>query len=114
MSNLIYLKLEPEELVDSKKRILSTQANLIVSSQYLKKYKLLRMRELNLKKRFLKKLKESKIEIKKLEQILPKLEIPKIIHKKVEKEGMKEIPLKKDNLEIQLEEIQKKLKELEK
>lgn len=111
--NLIHIMLNRDELISSKKEILSTEANLIRILQIIKKYSILRTNELKLKAKFLKKLKETKVEIKKLEEILPKPEIPKIL-KGIENEKEKfNISSKKDNLEIQLEEIQKKLRELE-
>lgn len=112
--NLIHIRVDNSELVSSKRDILSTEANLIQSLQILKKYHFLRMNELRLKARFLRKLKETKSEIKKLEEVLPKPEIPKILKKVVEhkKEVFTSAP-KKDNLESQLEEIQRKLRELE-
>lgn len=108
--NPLYIMLNREELIDSKKEILSTEANLIRTLQILKKYQLLRTNELKLKARLLKKLKETKTEIKKLEEILPK---PKILLGIENKKDEFKISSKKDNLESQLEEIQKKLRELE-
>ncbi|MEK6824043.1 MAG: hypothetical protein AABY06_03325 [Nanoarchaeota archaeon] len=112
--NLIHIRLNRDELINSKKEILSTEADLIRILQTLKKYQNLRANELKLKARFLKKLKETKTEIKKLEEILPKPKIPKIL-KGIENEKENfNISSKKDNLEFQLEEIQKRLRELEK
>ena len=112
--NLLHIMFNCDELINSKKEILSTEADLIRVLQTLKKYQLLRANELKLKVRFLKKLKETKVEIKKLEEILPKPKIPKIL-KEIDNENEKfNINPKKDNLEFQLEEIQKKLRELEK
>lgn len=109
--NLLHIRLNRDELINSKKEILSTEADLIRILQTLKKYHLLRTNELKLKAKFLKKLKETKVEIKKLEEILPKPKIPKSL-KEIGK--IKEISeAKKGNLEIQLEEIQRKLRELE-
>ena len=112
--NLIHIMLNSDELINSKKEILSTEADLIKILQTLKRYQLLRTKELILKAKLLKKLKETKTEIKKLEEILPKIEIPEIL-KGIENEKENfNINQKKDNLEFQLEEIQKKLRELEK
>ncbi len=111
--NLIHIRLNSDELINSKKEILSTEADLIKILQITKKYSLLRTNELKLKARFLKKLKETKIEIKKLEEILPKPEIPKILKGIGSEKEKFSISPKRDNLEIQLEEIQRKLRELE-
>ena len=111
--NLLHIMFNSEELINSKKEILSTEADLIIILQTLKKYQLLRTKELILKTRLFKKLKETKIEIKKLEEILPKPEIPKILLEIGNKKDEFKISAKKDNLEFQLEEIQKRLRELE-
>lgn len=111
--NLLHIMLNRDELIDSKKEILSTEADLIRILQTLKRYQLLRTNELKLKARLLKKLKETKVEIKKLEEILPMPKIPRILK---ETGRIKEIPeakSKRDNLDFQLDEIQRKLKELE-
>ena len=114
VENLIHIGLNREELVNSKRDILSTEANLIRILQIIKKYRTLRINELKLKTRLLKKLKETKTELKKLEEILPKPKIPKILQRIENKKEEFKISSKKDNLESQLEEIQKKLRELEK
>ena len=113
VENLIHIGLNREELVNSKRDILSTEANLIRILQIIKKYRTLRTNELKLKTRLLKKLKETKTELKKLEEILPKPKIPKILQRIENKKEEFKISSKKDNLEEQLEEIQKKLRELE-
>ena len=112
--SLIHIKVDSNELINSKKEILSTEADLIRILQIIKKYRILRINELKLKTRLLKKLKETKAEIKKLEEILPKPKIPKILLGIGNKKDEFKISSKKDNLEEQLEEIQKKLRELEK
>ena len=112
--NLIHIGLNRDELINSKKEILSTEADLIRILQTIKRYQLLRTNELKLKIRLLKKLKETKTEIKKLEEVLPKLKIPKILQGIENKKDEFKISSKKDNLESQLEEIQKRLRDLEK
>lgn len=109
--NLIHVKLDYDELIISKKEVLSTEANLIRILQIMKKYNTLRTKELNLKSKFLRKLKNTKTQIKKLEQTLPKLEIPE--EDIPSKKTSRNIKPKKDNLKLELEEIQKKLKKLE-
>jgi len=109
--NLIHVKLNNDELVESKKEILSTQADLIKILQIIKKYKALRIKELKLKTRLARKLKETRLKINKLEQTLPHFEVS---HESEEKLKKGKAITKKDTLEVQLEEIQKKLRELEK
>ena len=111
--NLLHVMFNREELINSKREILSTEADLIRILQIIKKYQMLRTNELKLKTRLFKKLKETKTEIKKLEEILPKPKIPKILQGIENKKDKFKISSKKDNLESQLEEIQKKLRDLE-
>ena len=108
--NLIHVKLNYDELLVSKKKILSTEANLIRILQRMDKYKSLRNQELKLKTKLLKKLKETKTGINKLEKTLPIIKMPEIL--KSTKKIKEEAP-KKDNLNLELEEIQRKLKQLE-
>lgn len=109
--NLIHIKLNYNELIISKKEILSTEANLIRILQTIKGYDSLRKKELNLKLKLLRKLKSTRTQIKNLEQILPKLDIPE--ENTASKKTSKNAKPKKDNLKLELEEIQRKLKKLE-
>jgi|AntAceMinimDraft_18_1070375.scaffolds.fasta_scaffold40367_4 hypothetical protein len=115
--NLVYIKLSCSELTQSKKEILSIEINLIKILQIIKNYKFLRMQELKSKIKLLKKLKETRAEIKRFEQTLPKSQISKRINgnkTETKKEKFLEKVIKnKNNLESQLQEIQKKLKNLE-
>lgn len=114
-SSLVHIKVYPEELSETKRNFLLTEANLIKVLQSMKKYHESRMQELSLKEKLLKKLKVAKLEIKNTERNLPNPKIPEILQG--EKTGEEYIYKKnsnhKDDLEYQLMEIQKKLKELE-
>ena len=115
--NLIHIKLEYEEALQSKKDILYSQMNLLKISKTLKNYSDLRIEELGIKLKLHRKIKELNTSVKKLQTTLPTLKIPEILKKeeiikevsKVEKE---EKPYD-DDLEYQLQEIQDKLGELE-
>jgi hypothetical protein len=121
--NLIHVKLEHKEALQSKKDILSSEMNLLRILQIIKKYHWLRSEELQLKLKFNKKIKEMVANIKKLQKILPELQIPSILKKeyngiKTEKVEMEieetgDSPYDK-NLEQQLLEIQEKLKSISK
>ena len=114
--SLIHVKVSYYDLVGSKKEVLSTEASLIKLLQVTKRFHDLRKKEFILKMGLLRKLKETKTEIKKLESELPKFETPKKIDIKKENSErleFKKEKIKKDELEIQLEEIQDKLRELE-
>lgn len=108
--NLIHVKIGYSEAVEGKKDTLSAEMNLLKIIQTIRKYELLRMKELKLKIKFYKKLKELKLNIKKLQITLPKIQIPEI--KREEKIETKSNS-KKDNIEEQLRKIQRKLESLE-
>jgi len=117
--NLIHVRLEYEEAVESKKNVLSSEMNLIRIMRIIKEYHSLRLNELKLKSSLYRKLKEIKKDIKSLQLILPKLELPQILKKEQPeiKEPEKEIiPKEKKydtSLESELKEIQEKLKALQ-
>lgn len=135
-SRLIHIKLENDEAIQSRRDILTTEADFIKMARLIKEYKALRIIELSLKVELLKKLKEFKLTSQKLKTLLPKVEIPKILKKheqerreeeefgviqkevieKPKKLKREKIVKKKepvDELEKQLEEIQARLRKLE-
>ncbi len=115
--NLIHVKLEYEEALEAKKDILSSEMGILKISKIMKKYHLLRTSEFRNKMKFLKKITELKSSISGLQQILPKIKIPKILEKEKESETDGEIGEEKydkyeGDLEAQLRKIQEKLKEI--
>ncbi len=123
--NLIHIKLNHSEAVNGKVDVLSTQMNLIKMLKILKIFHKLRSEELKTKSKVQKKLKEVEGNIHKLENLLPKIHIPKILQHGSEEvreevsEKVKSLVKSKEkepydrNLEIQLKEIQDKLRKLE-
>jgi|SRR3989344_5505477 len=111
--NLIHIKINSNELISNKKEILSLELELIKTLRTMKLYKELRLKEMELKFIFLRKLNMTKNLIKRLEKTLPVSEFPEEIKQKNEKVEIKKPLNKRDNLEIQLEEIRTKLMELE-
>ncbi|MEK6945351.1 MAG: hypothetical protein AABW63_01005 [Nanoarchaeota archaeon] len=127
--SLIHVKLDYEEAVQSKKDILLTESELIKSVQAIRKYKEFRMKEIALKLELIKRLRDFKTHWRNTRNLLPPMELPKIVeeyeegkHKKSpHKESKKSEHEKKakvkeerhhDNLELQLKEIQEKLNRL--
>jgi len=116
--NLIHIKLEFEEALQSKKDILSSEINLLRIARILKNYHSLRSKELKLKLTLYKKIKEMKSSVRKLEQTLPKIKIPKILEDKdyleeeIKPKETKKI-MHEDNIEEQLKDIQAKLNSLQ-
>lgn len=112
--NLIHVKLEYPEAVQSKRDILETQRDLLRILKTLKKFHLIRIEELKFKAKLAKKIKELKSNISKLHQVLPKVQVPEILHH--EEKEKTELKIKEDyhdtDLESQLEEIQNRLRSL--
>jgi small-conductance mechanosensitive channel len=127
--NLIHIKFEYFAGVQSKRDILSTEMDLLRMNKILNRYKEYRMQELELKSDAERKFRALKLDFGRLQNLLPSPQVPQILekaHKKVEEEknaGEEEIEItetpkirmeepKKDNLDAQLREIQKKLNAL--
>lgn len=104
--NLLHVKLEYEESIQSKKDIISSEINLLRVIEAIKKYNILRKKELELKPKLYEKIRAITTNIKNLEKSLPKLKKAQPVTKK-EKE--KKIFHDK-NLEAQLQELQEKLR----
>jgi len=128
--NLIHIKLENREAIQSKKDILLLERDLLKIVQTIKNYKKLRTEELNIKLKSHRKIKELTTNVTRLQRILPKIEIPDILEedetsksnemdenketvKKTLKIKAKEKTKKYDHsIESQLKEIQDKLSSL--
>src|SRR3989339_674968 len=108
--NLIHIKFEPDEAIIAKRDFLITEMNLLKIAKIIQRYKQLRIQELKTKIKLQKNFTDIHQDINRLKRILPKIEIPKILQKE-EPQPPKEIVKKKysDDIERQLEEIQKKL-----
>jgi len=116
---LIHVKFEHNELLQSKRDLLSLEMSLLKIIGMLKRYHFLRQEELNKKSTLHKKIKETNTKIRNLQTILPQLHIPEILQdKKIKEDTHKELmEMKKTardgGLDSQLEEIQNKLRELQ-
>ncbi len=126
--NLIHIKFEYLAGVQSKRDVLSTEMDLLRMNKILNRYKEYRMQELELKLAFERKLRALKLDLGRLQNLLPSPHVPEILekaHKKAVKEKNvgKEIEIpetpkiyveetKKDDLDAQLQEIQRKLNAL--
>lgn len=119
--NLIHIKLDYDEYLETRKEILNTQKDLIDLLRTVKRYHIIRSTELQLKLMLQKKIKELKLNNSKIEKVLPKIRVPNILKREKEEDLIKkESPVKKmkkedydKNIEEQLKEIQEKLKRLE-
>jgi hypothetical protein len=118
---LIHIKLGYSEAIESKRDILITQTNLIKILKNIKRYHLIRSKELKLKIIFLKKIRDLKKNINKIEKAIPKIKIPEEIRhdeRNKDKENIRKIKnisgseLKQNDIEKELAELQKRLSEL--
>jgi len=120
--NFIHLKFEHGEAVQSKKDILSSEIDLVNIMQSLNNFIALRATEHKLKAKLYREMKRIVSDIKKLEKALPDFDIPRILkHPGTKKREREEFTFssasseKKDknaDLEAQLMEIQRKLRQL--
>ena len=120
--NTIHVMLKGDEAVIGKRDLLSSEMNLLKISKNLSKYKELRLKELAKKKLIKKKFTEIKRNLTRLQNLFPGLKIPKILKNEIiaeedqekDKESLKLVPPKNRNdVELQLREIQAKLEKLQ-
>lgn len=127
-NNLVHIKFDREESKDYKREILHSQLNLLKVLRSLKKFKELRLKELDKKIEIHEELKEMKRGLTSLEKTLPIPKIPKILKKEepkkeevknkkkgkgdAKKDSERENKINPDSIEGQLMEIQKKLDEI--
>ncbi len=115
--NLIHVKLEYMEAVESKKDVLSAERDFLKLLKAIKRYHLLRTEESKLKDKIAKKMKELKTSLSKLQHVLPNIEVPKFLQEDHEEKDELSYSTKKENkdtdLESQIREIQDRLKKLQ-
>ena len=117
--NLIHIKLERGEALESKRDVLASQIALLKILKRINNYRVYRAREFELKLTLSKKIKELKTNLSSLQRALPTLKIPKLLNKNPdldieEKKSLKKSAIIKDlSIEGQLQEIQRKLDELQ-
>jgi len=119
----VHIKMNYNEAVASKKDMLVSQMNLLKVRTFLRKYRILRAKELREKEKLKKNMNDAMLLIKKLQESLPKNNVPKIhkvqrienvpIETYTPKDKKKEAEQQAyDNLEAELKEIQERLKAL--
>ncbi len=119
MNTPIHVKLEYKEALNSKRNLLSSQRDLLKSLKLMNQYYILRLDELKIKAKLHRAMKETLTDINKIEKILPKANVPKILRKEEEegyqftKKQQKRKEEYSKNIEEQLAEIQNKLRMLQ-
>ncbi len=115
--NTIHIKLDYLEALKAKKNILSSEMGSLNAAKRIERYRAIRLEELGLKARLYGKMKEIRLKIKELQNLLPNPKIPKIIKRgKLREEGHREAesrPHSDGDIESQLREIQRRLMELQ-
>lgn len=117
---LIHLRFQYLEAKRAKKDILSSEINLLKIAQAMKNYQTLRMEELKRKEKIEAKMKSLRSDITKINKLLPKVKMPKILKKEEEKPAEKTKEEKKQEKEVktygtiedQLRNIQSRLQAL--
>lgn len=115
--NLIHIKFEYEEGLQTKKDMLSSELGILRIAKAIKKYQSSRIQELKVKINLSKKIKELKLNLTKLQKVLPKIKIPELREEKTEIKKRIESSTKTksdgyDDLEFELKEIREQLKSL--
>jgi hypothetical protein len=114
--NLIHIKLGYGEALQTKRDILSSQMTLLRIAKAIRGYGIYRSEELELKLVLYKKIKELKMNLGKLQKTLPKPKIPDILKKEGQEKTepkSKKTKSPERGIEEQLQEIQKRLNELQ-
>ena len=107
----LHVRVEYEEAIESRKQFLESQLNILEILKRLKKYKLLRKRELILKTKLKQSFSSLHSEINQLQNHLPKSESEGKL--RIKKIKAKQETEKDKNLESQLQEIREKLARLQ-
>ena len=112
--SVVYVKLEYEEALQSKRDILAAQIGLLKIIKMMKNYRIIRLEELKLKEKMYKKIKDLISNIKKIKTSFPTVKVPQLKKSDDElfREKLKETKKSSgdDGLDAQLQEIQDKLR----
>ena len=116
--NLIHVKFEYSEAVNAKKQMLSVEMQLLKIARIIGNYKKIRSKGLRTKLKTYRRIIELQKDLKKMQQTLPKIKVPKILQKdEIEKIKINEIEPSSTqydkSLENELQDIQDKLNKLQ-
>lgn len=116
--SVVHVRLDYNEVLNTRKSILSSQLHSLNIIKNIARYKDMRMRELTLKNRLYWKIKETKVQIRKLQNFLPRPKIPRILRKeelaeKRRQQDAESMPESEGEIESQLRQIQRRLNELQ-
>jgi hypothetical protein len=106
----VHVKLNSEEAVYSKRKLLSTEINFLNMVKRIQSFGKYRKAELTAKTALKRKMKELREEMTELKRLLPKSHMPEVEKKEIEKESFEKT--KKIKLEDELRDIKEKLARL--
>jgi hypothetical protein len=123
--SIFHIKVDYEEALQSRRDLLSSERDFLRVLKIIRKYNLLRKEELTNKLKMQNKMRDLKANLTRINEVMPKIKIPDILKKKItpeKEEIMEEKPVKAhakikesidhDDLELQLRDIQERLKKL--
>ena len=110
---VVHIKFNRPEAIQSKRDLLFAQRSILELLKHIKRYHLLRKKELVLKEKANKKIKETNKEINHLKRTLPKPKLPDILKEEGKEEKKEDKKEGTPKIDQELEEIQKKLAQLE-
>ncbi len=101
-----YLKLDPSEQQYGKKHLLNSEMTVLNMMRRSTEFNKLRKAELDLKTLFKKKMSEVSLDLEELDKILPKMKIEEVREPKIRDNSYRK---KREELEVEIEEIKQKL-----
>ncbi|MDP2926019.1 MAG: hypothetical protein Q8N99_06615 [Nanoarchaeota archaeon] len=107
-----HIRLFHEDVVESKKQILSSQINIIHMMKHIKNYKLIRKREISMNDKIKANITMLKSKINLVRYNFPRETIPNILEPKIEKVKQKIKKEEMDDFQKELEDIKNKLEKL--
>jgi hypothetical protein len=114
--NSIHIRLDYLEALKARKNLLSSELFSLNVAKRIAGYRILRLEEFRLKSKIYAKMKETKANIKIMQEMLPNPRIPKILKKEHMTEKLSKAETKlhqEEGIESQLREIQRRLQELQ-
>lgn len=104
-----HIKFEYEEALNAKKKLLSSELNILQTAKHIRNYRLLRKKEIILKNKLNISLKNLKAKLNLIQLTFPKQETSTNTEKKLKKREIKQ----DQDIKNQLKEIQEKLAKLQ-
>lgn len=113
--DVVHIKLEYGEALSAKRDILFSEMESLKAAKTVGRYRIWRLAELNLKGKIYTKMKETKANIRKLQDLLPEPKVPRILKRvqTAEAHATEKPEYHSEEIESQLIEIQRRLEQLQ-